>query len=53
MRDYIVTYLEGVLNGQLALGRGLGSDLDLRGLVDLDFISSVRHPGPPMSDNGP
>ena len=34
--------MKSILDGQLALG-GIGSHLDLGG-VDLNFISSVRHP---------
>ena len=38
------THLKSILNGQLAL-RGIGGNLDLGdGGVDLNFISSVRHP---------
>lgn len=46
------THLKSILNGQLALG-GLGGHLNLGGGgVDLNFISSVRHPGQttPRSD---
>lgn len=38
------THLKRILDGKLALG-GLGGNLDLCcGGIDLNFISSVRHP---------
>jgi hypothetical protein len=41
------SYLESILYGELSLGRlglGLSGNLNLRGIVDLHVISSVRHP---------